>query len=79
MGLYDTIFLFIRENIFTSPEETLLETYEVMNIEGYGSLYFGDWLSHCATIICMCLIVAFAIWLVCWVFKAVAHAFLLRR
>lgn len=40
---------------------------------------FGDWLATTLTIICMCLIVAFAIWLVIWVFKAVAHAFLLRK
>lgn len=43
------------------------------------TLSFSDWLATTLTTICMCLIVAFAIWLIIWVFKAVAHAFLLRR
>lgn len=38
----------------------------------------SDWLATTLTIICMCLIVAFAIWLIRWVFKAVSSAFLLK-
>lgn len=50
--------------------------------DGDGLTYYiglGDWLATTLTIIAMCLIVAFAIWLVRWVFKAVSSAFLLRR
>lgn len=52
----------------------------VGSIEGAQyTLGFADWLATTLTVICMCLIVAFAIWLVRWVFKAVSSAFLLKR
>jgi len=45
------------------------------NIEG---ICLGDWLSTTFTIIIMCMIVAFCIWLVRWIFKAVSSAMLLK-
>lgn len=70
---------------FNLEGNEITDTEQLAFNVGYDGLgkpvYFnvGDWLATTLTIICMCLIVAFAIWLVIWVFKAVAHAFLLRR
>lgn len=80
MKLYGIIFDFIHDNIFYTTNETgdwgLDEV--IFNI-GSISMSFEEWLCHTTTIVCMCLIVVFSIWLVRWVFKAVSSAFLLRR
>jgi len=48
-------------------------------IDGYSNFIgMSDWLATTITIICMCLIVVFAIWLVRWVFKVVSSAMLLK-
>lgn len=57
--------------------------YDVLKIGSSSDasvfINYADWLATTFTIISMCLIVVFAIWLVRWVFKAVSSAFLLRR
>lgn len=49
-------------------------------ITAYNGFYIstGDWLATTITIVIMCLLVVFAVWLVRWIFKAVSSAFLLK-
>lgn len=71
--MYDLIFNFIKDNLFNSTDLALLST-EV----GSNSMTYVDWLSHSATIVCICLIIAILCLFVRWIFRLVGGLFLLR-
>lgn len=82
-NLYDLIYDFIVTYLFptdtpTGSQDWALSDFEV-TLQNGMSISMQQWICHTITIIAMCLIVVFAIWLVRWVFKAVSSAFLLRR
>lgn len=70
--MYDLIYNFILDNLFNSTslecESTILGQVMTMN----------EWLSHSATIICICLIIAFLILFIKWIFKVVSGLLLLK-
>lgn len=83
-SLGDTFNCFVGANDYDNYFSTSDFYVKCGNFTGGGEewlqyITLGDWLATTLTIICMCLIVVFAIWLVRFVFKLVSSAFLLRR
>lgn len=69
--MYDLIYDFINSHLFAS---TALQgvSHEI----GGMTLNMGEWLSHTATIVCVALLVVFAVNMLIWVFKLVGGLFM---
>ena len=70
--MYDIIYQYLMDYIFNGSTLSMSTTI-------YGqTLSMNEWLAHSTTIICMCLIVFFGIWIIKWVFKLVGGLFILH-
>lgn len=71
--MYDLIYSYIYQNLFNSTSLSGL-TFDISNM----TLNANEWLSHTATIICLCVLICVLVCFVKWIFNIFARLFTLR-
>jgi len=71
--MYQLIYDFLATHLFNGSALSST-THQVLGV----SMSMNEWLCHTTTIICICLIIAFLILFVRWMFRLVSGLFLLR-